>query len=88
MEKFDVVVGLAAVVFIALVLNGLWSIVNAQTPYCGVLTGYVLLGVLAGASLLLSRWYRQLETIGGGLALLYLIVMWATYIRPGVLQYC
>ncbi|AET33822.1 hypothetical protein [Pyrobaculum ferrireducens] len=88
MDKFDVAVGLVAVVFIALVLNGLWSIVNAQTAYCGVLTGYVLLGALAGASLLLSRWYRQLETIGAGLALLYLLVMWITFLNPGTLQYC
>ncbi|MCX8136178.1 hypothetical protein [Pyrobaculum aerophilum] len=88
MEKFDAAVGLAVLIFVALTLHGLWSILNPSAPYCGALTGYVLLAVLAGVSLLLSKWYRRLETIGVGLTLLYLVVMWATFANPGLLQFC
>ncbi|MEZ0318465.1 MAG: hypothetical protein ABWK05_00520 [Pyrobaculum sp.] len=86
MDKFDVALGLAAVVFISLVLSGLWSLV--YMPHCGVLSGYVILGVLTGASLLLSRWYKTLETVGMGLLLLYLLAMWVTAANPGSLLGC
>lgn len=86
MDKFDVVVGLAAVVFISLVLSGLWSLV--YMPQCGILSGYVILGILTGASLLLSRWYKTLETVGMGLLLLFLLAMWLTTANPGTLLGC
>jgi hypothetical protein len=88
MDKFDVAVGLAVLVFVSLVFSGLWSIFDPARPFCNTLLGFVILGVLAGGSLLLSRWYRGLETVGVALTLLYLVVMWIVYVNPGVLQYC
>ncbi|WP_053240378.1 hypothetical protein [Pyrobaculum islandicum] len=88
MEKFDVVVGLAVVAFVSLVLSGFWSIFGPNTQLCTTLVGYVLLGSLAGTLLLLSRWYKQLETIGIIFTLLYLLTMWITYVSPGYLANC
>lgn len=86
MDKFELAVGAAAVLFITLVLSGLWSIV--YYPHCGVLLGYVLLGALAGSVLLLSRQYKSLEGVGVGLVLIYLLAMWLTLANPGGLAYC
>lgn len=86
MEKIDLIVGAVAIIFVALVLTGLWSIV--YYPHCGVLVGYVLLGVIAGGALLLGRWYKRLEGVGAGLVLLYLVVMWFTLANPGYLVHC
>ncbi|ABP49793.1 MULTISPECIES: hypothetical protein [Pyrobaculum] len=87
MDKFDVAVGLAVLVFVSLMLHGFWSVVY-NGAVCGVLLGYALLGVVAGGALLLGRWYKQLETVGIGLALLYLLAMWISFLSPGTLQYC
>jgi len=86
MQKFDLAVGLAAVVLVALGLGGLWSFV--YKPYCGALAGYVALGALTGSLLLLSRWYKSLEVVGIGLLLLYLVTMWATFANPASLYDC
>ncbi|ACB39119.1 hypothetical protein [Pyrobaculum neutrophilum] len=88
MDRFDVVVGLAVVVFVSLVLSGLWSLFGHAAPFCSTLWLYAMLGALAGGSLLLSRWYRQLEAVGVGLTILYLLVMWVTYVNPGYLANC
>lgn len=86
MDKFDAAVGLVAVVFISLVLSGLWSLV--YMPQCGMLSGYIILGVLTGAFFLLSKWYKALETVGMGLLLLFLLAMWLTVANPGALLGC
>jgi|GEM_PF-1049101 hypothetical protein len=88
MDKFDVAVGFAVLIFISLVLSGLWSIFDPARPFCNTLLGFVILGVLAGGSLLLARWYKSLETVGAALTVLYLVVMWIVFASPGTLQYC
>ncbi len=88
MNKFDVAVGFAVLILISLVLSGFWSIFDPARPFCNTLLGFVILGVLAGGSLLLGRWYKTLETIGVALTVLYLLVMWIVFVSPGTLQYC
>lgn len=86
MNKFELVVSIAAVVFVAFVLTGFWSLVHY--PHCGLLTGYTVLGIVTGLFFTFSRWYRELETWGVLFAILFTLVMWYTYINPQVLLGC
>ncbi len=86
MDKFELAVGAAAVVAVALVLSGFWSVVHY--PHCGVLVGYMALGASVGFLFLLGGRYRQLETWGALAAFLFLLVMWYTYANWGVLLGC
>jgi hypothetical protein len=85
MSLFEIAVALAAVAFVSLLLNGLWSL---SSPHCGALWGYVTLGLLVGAAFLFGGRYKWLETVGAGLLLLYLLAIWLVLASPGPLAYC
>ncbi|MFN7105149.1 MAG: hypothetical protein ACK4M3_00955 [Pyrobaculum sp.] len=86
MDRFEAIVGIAAVAFVTLVFTGFWSLV--YRPYCGMLASYLFLGVLAGAFLALGRWHKFLETLGVATVLIFVLAMWLTYASPGFLLDC
>ncbi|MFN3804457.1 MAG: hypothetical protein ACK4SY_05335 [Pyrobaculum sp.] len=86
MDKFEAVVGVAAVALITLVFTGFWSLV--YKPYCGMLAGYLLWGVLAGSLLVFGRWHKFLELLGVAAVLIFLLAIWLTQASPGFLLDC